>query len=163
MKLRSHRNPVARETIKAITGSENHHIGEIEDLREHIVEGKCEGGESTNSRIYPLRINEAIDSIVETDHSLFLTSMIMRESFWQTLSPEVQAVIKDAALKAGKRERQTTIEDSAEAKENLIKEGKTIYTLSREEKQELIDKTKVVYDKFEKTFTPGLLDDIKNG
>jgi TRAP-type C4-dicarboxylate transport system substrate-binding protein len=89
--------------------------------------------------------------------------MIMRERFWQTLSPEVQAVIKDAALKAGKRERQTTIEDSAEAKENLIKEGKTIYTLSREEKQELIDKTKVVYDKFEKTFTPGLLDDIKNG
>ena len=87
----------------------------------------------------------------------------MRERFWQTLSPEVQAVIKDAALKAGKRERQTTIEDSAEAKENLIKEGKTIYTLSREEKQELIDKTKVVYDKFEKTFTPGLLDDIKNG
>jgi TRAP-type C4-dicarboxylate transport system substrate-binding protein len=45
----------------------------------------------------------------------------------------------------------------------LIKEGKTIHTLTPEEKQEFIDKTKVVYDEFEKTFTPGLIEDIKNG
>ena len=57
----------------------------------------------------------------------------------------------------------TTIEDGEEAKEMLIKEGKTIHTLTIEEKQEFIDKTKVVYDEFEKTFTPGLIEDIKNG
>ena len=87
----------------------------------------------------------------------------MRENFWKTLSPEVQKVIKDAAIKAGRRERQTTIEDGEEAKEMLIKEGKTIHTLTTEEKQEFIEKTKVVYDEFEKTFTPGLINDIKNG
>jgi TRAP-type C4-dicarboxylate transport system substrate-binding protein len=87
----------------------------------------------------------------------------MRENFWKTLSPEVQKVIKDAAIKAGRRERQTTIEDGEEAKEMLIKEGKTIHTLTPEEKQDFIDKTKVVYEEFEKTFTPGLINDIKNG
>lgn len=164
MKLRANRNPVAKATLKALKGSDKDiHVCEIEELTDHVATGKCDGGESNYSRVYPLKQNEVIESVVDTEHSLFLTSMIMRENFWKTLSPEVQKVIKDAAIKAGRRERQTTIEDSEEAKEMLLKEGKTIHTLTPEEKQEFIDKTKVVYDQFEKTFTPGLIDDIKNG
>lgn len=159
MKLRANRNPVARETLKAL-GAETH-ICEIEDLKPHVEQGLCEGGETVYSRIYPLEQNKITESVVDTKHSLFLTAMIMRNDFWEKLSPEVKAVLKDAAIKAGRKERETTIKDGEEAKAKLIQEGKQIYELTQEETADFKEKTKVVYEKFKNTFTPGLIDKIK--
>jgi TRAP-type C4-dicarboxylate transport system substrate-binding protein len=161
MKLRTNRNPVAQETFKVLGGVEIF-VCETEDTRAHIIEGDCEGGETVYSRIYPLGQNEVSKSVVDSKHSLFLTTMIMREDFWKTLSPEVRAVIKDAAIKAGRREREVTIQDGEDAKQQLIADGVNIVELSKEETAEWKEKTQTVYDKFEPTFTPGLVDRIKN-
>ena len=161
MKLRTNRNPVAQETFKVLGGVDVF-VCETEDTRAHIIEGDCEGGETVYSRIYPLGQNEVSKSVVDSKHSLFLTTMIMREDFWKTLSPEVRAVIKDAAIKAGRREREVTIQDGEDAKQQLIADGVNIVELSKEETAEWKEKTQTVYDKFEPTFTPGLVDRIKN-
>lgn len=160
MKIRTNRNPVAQETFKAI-GVTDPYICEIEDLAEHIEAGDCEGGEGIYSRIYPLGQNRVTKSVLNTEHSLFLTTMIMRDDFWKVLSPEVQAVIKDAAIKAGRQERLTTIEDGLNAKAQLEADGIEVFELSEEERAEFKQKTQVVYDKFESTFSPGLIDRIK--
>ena len=162
MKLRTNKNTVAQETFKALGVKEPLNICEIEDLKEHIEDGTCEGGEGVYSRVYPLKQNEVTESVIDTQHSLFLTTMIMRDDFWKTLSPEVQAVLKDAAIKAGRKERETTIQDGEEAKAKLLAEGVNIHQLTPEEKKEFQEKTKVVYEKFEPTCTPGLIDKIKN-
>jgi TRAP-type C4-dicarboxylate transport system substrate-binding protein len=161
MKLRTNRNPIAQETFKVLGGVDVF-VCETEDTRAHIIEGDCEGGETVYSRIYPLGQNEVSKSVVDSKHSLFLTTMIMREDFWKTLSPEVRAVIKDAAIKAGRREREVTIQDGEDAKQQLIADGVNIVELSKEETAEWKEKTQTVYDKFEPTFTPGLVDRIKN-
>jgi TRAP-type C4-dicarboxylate transport system substrate-binding protein len=70
-------------------------------------------------------------------------------------------VLKDAAIKAGRKERETTIQDGEEAKEKLRAEGIEIHSLTPEEKAEFIEKTKVVYEQFKDTFTPGLIDKMK--
>jgi TRAP-type C4-dicarboxylate transport system substrate-binding protein len=88
--------------------------------------------------------------------------MIIGDAFWKQLSPEVQAVIKDAAIKAGRKERQATIDDGEAAKARLIAEGVNIHKITPEEKSEWKQKTQVVYEKFTPTFTPGLIDQIKN-
>jgi TRAP-type C4-dicarboxylate transport system substrate-binding protein len=160
MKIRTNRNPVAQETFRAI-GIEDIHICEIEDLKEHIEAGNCEGGEGIYSRIYPLEQDKVTKSVLNTEHSLFLTTMIMRDDFWQSLSPEVKAVIKDAAIKAGRRERETTIADGQEAKQRLIADGIEVHELTPEERKEFETKTQTVYEKFEPTFSPGLIDKIK--
>ncbi len=160
MKIRTNRNPVAQDTFKAI-GVQDPFVCEIEDLGKHIEAGDCEGGEGIYSRIYPLGQDKVTKSVINTEHSLFLTTMIMRDDFWQTLSPEVQAVIKDAAIKAGRRERLTTIEDGLEARARLIADGIDVHELSDEERAEFKSKTQVVYDKHGPTFTPGLIDKIK--
>lgn len=158
-KIRTNRNPVAQETFKVL-GIEPF-ICETEDQREHILKGDCEGGETVYSRIYPLAQNDVAKSVLDTKHSLFLTTMIMRDDFWKTLSPEVKAVIKDAAIKAGRREREVTIQDGEAAKQQLIADGIDVHELSAEEEQQWKEKTKAVYEKFEPTFTPGLIDRIK--
>ena len=159
MKIRTNRNPVAQETMRVLGA--DIFVCETEDTRAHIIEGDCEGGETVYSRIYPLGQNEVSKSVLDTKHSLFLTTMIMRDDFWATLSPEVQAVIKDAAIKAGRREREVTIQDGEAARQQLIADGINIVDLTDAEKTDWKEKTKSVYEKFEPTFTPGLIDRIK--
>jgi TRAP-type C4-dicarboxylate transport system substrate-binding protein len=129
MKIRTNRNPVAQDTFRAI-GIEDPFVCEIEDLGKHIEAGDCDGGEGIYSRIYPLGQDRVTKSVINTEHSLFLTTMIMRDDFWQTLSPEVRAVIKDAAIRAGRQERLTTIEDGLEARAKLIADGIDVHELS---------------------------------
>ena len=160
MKIRTSRSPVAQETFKAL-GVDDPFVCEIEDLKSHIEAGECEGGESVYSRIYPLKQNEVTKSVIDSKHCLFLTTMIISDAFWKQLSPEVRLIIKTAAIEAGRKERQATIDDSEAAKDKLIAEGVNIHDLTPEEKAEWQSKTKVVYDKFEPTFTPGLIDKIK--
>ena len=160
MKLRTNRNPVAQETMRVLGA--DIFVCETEDTRAHIIEGDCEGGETVYSRIYPLGQNEVSKTVVDSKHSLFLTTMIMRDDFWATLSPEVRAVIKDAAIKAGRREREVTIQDGEDAKQQLIADGIDVVDLTPAETAEWKEKAQVVYDKFEPTFTPGLIDKIKN-
>jgi len=152
---------VAQETFRAL-GVEEPYVCEIEDLAEHIKAGDCDAGEGVYSRVYPLGQNEVTQSVIDSKHSLFLTTMIMRNDFWQQLSPEVRAVIKDAAIRAGRKEREATITDGEEAKAKLLSEGVNIHELTPEEKLEWETKTQAVYKKFEPTFTPGLIDRIKN-
>lgn len=160
MKIRTNRNPVAQETFKVL-GIEDPYICEIEDLTEHIKAGDCDAGEGVYSRVYPLKQNEIMASVIDSKHSLFLTTMIMRDDFWQNLSPEVRAVIKDAAIKAGRKERETTITDGEDARQRLLTEGINIHDLTPEEKAHWKTKTKTVYEKFEPTFTPGLIEKIR--
>jgi TRAP-type C4-dicarboxylate transport system substrate-binding protein len=159
MKIRTNRNPVAQETIRVLGA--DIFVCETEDTRAHIIEGDCEGGETVYSRIYPLGQNEVSKSVIDSKHSLFLTTMIMRDDFWATLSPEVKAVIKDAAIKAGRKEREVTIKDGDLARQQLINDGIDIVELTEEETKDWKEKAQVVYDKFEPTFTPGLIDRIK--
>lgn len=159
MKIRTNRNPVAQETMKVLGA--DIFVCETEDTRAHIIEGDCEGGETVYSRIYPLGQNEVSKTVVDSKHSLFLTTMIMRDDFWATLSPEVRAVIKDAAIRAGRREREVTIQEGEDAKQQLIADGIDIVDLTPAETAEWKEKAQVVYDKFEPTFTPGLIDKIK--
>ena len=159
MKIRTNRNPVAQETMRVLGA--DIFVCETEDTRAHIIEGDCEGGETVYSRIYPLGQNEVSKTVLDTKHSLFLTTMIMRDDFWSTLSPEVKAVIKDAAIKAGRREREVTIEDGETARQQLLKDGIDVVDLTPAETAEWKEKAQVVYDKFEPTFTPGLIDKIK--
>jgi len=159
MKVRTNRNPVAKATFKAL-GAEGH-VSEIEEVKGLMEDGTVQGGETVYSRIYPLEQNQVLESVLDTQHSLFLTSMIMRNDFYEKLTPEVKSVLKEAAIKAGRKERETTIQDGEEAKEKLRAEGIEIHSLTPEEKAEFIEKTKVVYEEFKDTFTPGLIDKIK--
>ena len=159
MKIRTNRNPVAQETMRVLGA--DIFVCETEDTRAHIIEGDCEGGETVYSRIYPLGQNEVSKSVIDSKHSLFLTTMIMRDDFWKTLSPEVQAVIKDAAVRAGRKEREVTIQDGEDAKQQLMADGIDVVDLTEAETAEWKEKAQIVYDKFEPTFTPGLIERIK--
>jgi C4-dicarboxylate-binding protein DctP len=159
-KLRSNRNPVGQAVIRTMSGVEPF-ICETEEAREHVANGNCNGNDTVYSRIYPLSQNDVIQSVVDSKHSLFLTTMIIGDRFWDSLSAEVKAVIKTAAIQAGRNERQTTIVDGEQARDRLISEGKTVYEPTAQETSDMKSKMAVVYDQFADFFTPGLINQIK--
>jgi len=159
-KLRSNRNPVGRAVIRTMSGVEPF-VCETEEAREHIARGDCNGNDTVYSRIYPLGQNDVVKSIVDSKHSLFLTTMIISDSFWEALSDEVKSVIKTAAIQAGRNERQTTIEDGLNARARLLEEGKTVYEPTTEETDAMKVKMQTVYDEFESSFAANLIERIK--
>ena len=159
-KLRSNRNPVGRAVIRTMSGVEPF-VCETEEAREHIARGDCNGNDTVYSRIYPLGQNDVVESIVDSKHSLFLTTMIISDSFWEALSDEVKSVIKTAAIQAGRNERETTIEDGLNARARLLEEGKTVYEPTAEETDAMKAKMQTVYDEFESSFAANLIERIK--
>jgi TRAP-type C4-dicarboxylate transport system substrate-binding protein len=155
---RSNRNEVAQATLKALGITP--YVCEVEDLVDEVKAGKCDGGETAYPRMYPLGQNEVTTTVVDTEHSLFLTSMIIRDSFWHSLSPELQQIVKQAAIEAGRDERQAAIDDADRAQIDLAKEGKKIYKLSAEERAEAKRKTSIVYDQFREVLDQTLVDKI---
>jgi len=158
--VRSNRNPVAQATISALGMKPV--VAEVEDLRQVVVDGQAEGGETNYPRVYPLRQNEVTKTVIDTGHSLFLTSMIIGDRFWDSLSPAVQDVIKQAAVLAGREERAETIRDGARAEQRLIaEEGANIVKWTQEQREAAKIALSGVYDQFGDTFTPGLVDSVR--
>jgi TRAP-type C4-dicarboxylate transport system substrate-binding protein len=158
--VRSNRNPVAQATISALGMKPV--VAEVEDLRQVVVDGQAEGGETNYPRVYPLRQNEVTKTVIDTGHSLFLTSMIIGDRFWDGLSPAVQDVIKKAAVLAGREERAETIRDGDRAEQRLIaEEGANIVKWTQEQREAAKIALSSVYDQFSDTFTPGLVDSVR--
>jgi TRAP-type C4-dicarboxylate transport system substrate-binding protein len=157
--IRSNKNPMAMETFRAI-GAEPIAM-ELEEINSGTQSGVIVGGETAYPRIYPLEQNQYHSSVVDSEHSLFLTSIIITDQFWNSLDPELQNIIKTAAIKAGRAERVESIKDGEEAKVKLESEGKPVVRLSEQDQKEFRRKTQVVYKKFENFFSPGLVDKIR--
>lgn len=159
--VRSNRNPVAQATISALGMKPV--VAEVEDLRQVVVDGQAQGGETNYPRVYPLRQNEVTKTVIDTGHSLFLTSMIIGDRFWDSLSPAVQDVIKRAAVLAGREERAETIRDGARAEQRLIaEEGANIVKWTQQQREAAKSALSSVYDQFSDTFTPGLVDKVRS-
>jgi TRAP-type C4-dicarboxylate transport system substrate-binding protein len=157
--VRSNRNPVAQATIKALGMVPV--VAEVEDMRQVIVDGQAQGGETNYPRVYPLRQNEVTESVIDTGHSLFITSMIVGDKFWNSLSAEVQAVIKKSAVLAGREEREETNRDGAIAEQRLAEQGANIVKWTQEQRQAAKIKLAHVYEEFHDMFTPGLIKEIE--
>lgn len=157
--IRTGMNPMARDTFAALGATPV--SMELEEMNMAVRDGYVVGGESAWPRIYPCDQNTFSKAVMDTGHSLFLTSIIVSENFWNTLSPELQQIISEAAVAAGRTERQRSIEDGADAMTKCEQEGISVIRLSDEEKAEFRNKTAPLYDKYKDFFTPGLVDSIK--
>ena len=159
MKIRTSFSPVAIETFKTL-GADVVPM-ELEELSDNLGEGNVTVGESTYPRVYALGHNKVSKVINHTEHSLFLTSILVGTDFWNTLSPELQSVVSEAAKIAAKYERAISISDVASTQERCEEDGINVIRMSTEEQARFATATKVVYDKFADYFTPGLVERIQ--
>lgn len=157
--VRSNRNPVAQAIWNSLGAKP--YVCEIEDVVEKFEQDAIDAADTVYSRVYPLGQDKYTQTVVDSKHTLFLTTMLVSEKFWDTISDDVKSVIKNAAIEAGRSERRETIEDGQQAREQLIQDGANIIDLSAADSQLFREKTEKVYEQFADFFEPGLLDSIK--
>ena len=157
--MRSNRNPVAQAMWRSVDMTP--FVCEIEDTKEKFEQGLIDSADTVYSRVYPLGLNEHTKTVIDSRHTLFLTTMLISDVFWNNLSDEVRKILKTAAIEAGRKERAETIRDGQEAKQQLMQEGVKIVELSDEEDRMFRTRTEQVYEEFKDFFSPGLIEQIK--
>lgn len=159
MRVRTSHSPVAIDTFTAV-GADVVPM-ELEELTNGLEQADVTIGESTYPRVYALGQNRVSKVINHTEHSLFLTSILVGSKFWESLSPELQQVISDAAIVAAKHERELSIEDVKLVQDRATEDGINVVKMSADEQQRFAEATAGVYEKYENYFSPGLVNQIK--
>lgn len=160
IKVRTSHSPVAIETFRTL-GADVVPM-ELEELSENLGSANVAIGESTYPRVYALGHNKVSKVINHTEHSLFLTSILIGTDFWNTLSADLQAVVAESAKVAARYERVISIDDVAKTQARAEADGIEVIKMSKEEQARFAAETKVVYDKFENYFTAGLVKSIQS-
>lgn len=147
---------VLGDTIQTALGAEVVNQSSYLSTRENLPNNDIPVVEATY-----LRFNDNVKYILKTNHSLFVTNIVISKNFWNTLSAEQQDAIKLAAKNAAKQERTWSIEDAEEFEKSSNKTGKTIKNITEEENELFRKNAQRMYVKYHWMFKDNLIPRIK--
>lgn len=156
LNLRTSRSPVAVETFKVMGANPISHV-ELEEMNQAADDGVIDSGESTYVRIFPLGQDKAFDIVNDTKHSLFLTSIIANEEFFNSFDAETKAILQTAALNTARAERKESVADIPNIVAECAEKNIPVIEMSAVETDKFKAMTKSVYEKFDSYFTEGLV------
>jgi TRAP-type C4-dicarboxylate transport system substrate-binding protein len=157
--VRSRMSHVSQETLKAF--GMNPVPTEIDEVSDAIMTGSVVGAEHVAQRLLPDGCDTWIKTIIDTQHSLFLTSIVVNQDWWNSLDSAVQEIFNEAALEAARNERALSLEDGAASLKTLENNGVKVIQPSAEEMQDLRQRAESVYNKYQDYFEPGLVSSIR--
>jgi tripartite ATP-independent transporter DctP family solute receptor len=159
LKVRIAKSPVAEDSFLAV-GAVPVPM-ELEEINSAIGADLIDGGESTYPRFYSMKQNEVSSYINDTQHSLFLTSILVAKNFWNKLDPAIQKLMSEAAVIAANIERKESVDDVKVIQDKCKQDGISVVTLNADEQAKFKTATEGVYTKYENFFTAGLIQKIK--
>ncbi len=146
MKVRTSFSPVAVDTFAAVGA--NVVPMELEELTDGLEKADVTVGESTYPRVYALGQNEVSKFVNHTEHSLFLTSILIGQELYNSLPASLQEVVSKAAVAAARYERELSIADVAATQARCEEDGIAVVRMSEEEKAKFKAATAGVYAKY---------------
>ena len=88
--------------------------------------------------------------VFKTNHSMFLTTILISNKFWDSLSSGHQEAFRKAALDASRQERRWSLEDAVKFEEEAKANGVTIIEMSAEDTTALKHKSQLSWVKSQK-------------
>lgn len=156
-------NPIGIDTIEAIGGQADPHA--IEDYW-NSVHNEGDNHDAVDTTVPRLLATVGKTNkryITDTKHSLFLTSIIVSESWWSSLSDDLKNKLAESATNAARLERRWSIEDSEKiAGQDPAETGVHYKELNQEEMNKFQELTEPLYNKYNSMFMPGLVNQIRN-
>ena len=103
--------------------------------------------------------------VADTGHSMYLTTIIANEAFWNDLSIEDQMAFREAAKICARTERKRAVADAEEIKTDTAKQSQLgidkVINFDDAERSKLEQALEQVANKWEKYFSAGLVDSIR--
>lgn len=123
--------------------------------------GVIEAAEGPVSAAYSARFHEVAPYVIRTDHILTATHILVNEAFYQSLSPELQEVVNQAAVEATAWARQQAEAETDEIIASMEAEGATVSEIDlepvRERAVEAVERLEG-----EGLWTPGLWQSVQD-
>jgi len=154
--VRTSRSPIAVDVFKLLGAKPKEHIP-LETMNEYADRGEIEAGESTYVRVFPLNQYKSFKYVNDTEHSLFLTSIIMNKDFFKSHDRDMRGIFAQAAYNAAKKERKLSVEDIPNILKQCEENNVEVIHMREEEKEKFKQVTSHVYRMYKDYFTPGLV------
>jgi TRAP-type C4-dicarboxylate transport system substrate-binding protein len=114
---------------------------------------------------YHVEASKTQTHVLDTQHSMYLTTILMNDDMWANLSVNDQVSFREAAKICARAERAKSVADADEIKTDASKQAdrgiQSMNELSEAEVKKLKDKLVPVTDKFSKYFGNDLVDRIR--
>ncbi|MFS8172527.1 TRAP transporter substrate-binding protein [Vreelandella titanicae] len=123
-----------------------------------LEQGVVDGQENPLMNIYSSKLHEVQDYISLTGHKYESTPLLMSKMVWDTLSPEYQEVIQQAAVEAGEFNRQASLEADDTLRSKMEEAGVAFNEVNPEP---FIEATSSVYDQWAEEY-PELVEMVVN-
>jgi TRAP-type C4-dicarboxylate transport system substrate-binding protein len=93
---------------------------------------------------------------------MFMTTIVVSNKFWDSLTESQQQAFRQAALAASRKEREWSVQDGEAFERNALANGVTITDISEEDTEALKHKSQMTYVKTKYFFTPDLVKRIRS-
>lgn len=122
-----------------------------------LQQGTVEAEGNTYSLLNDAKHTEVLKYATNSQHNYSMHLLLMNKAKWDSLTPEQQSIIREAAKEALDWQRKITVELEAKARQAFIDKGIQIKEFSDAEKKELYDLTQKVRDEYAKKLPAELL------
>jgi TRAP-type C4-dicarboxylate transport system substrate-binding protein len=155
-------NPIGQDVVDLWEGTAN--TFSIRDFVQHVnAEGSTSDALVTTIPRFVSQFQASNKKyILNTKHSLFLTSVIVSNQFWDSLDKDIQDKIIASCLYASRLERKWSVEEADEFANASVHGpmGVTYTEMTAEETAKFKELVQPIYAKYKDFFYPGLVDGI---
>lgn len=99
--------------------------------------------------------------ILKTNHSMFMTTIVVSNKLWNSLTDAQQEAFRHAALVTSRKEREWSVQDAEQFERDAQANGVTITSISEDDTAALKRKSQITYVKSKYFFTPDLISKIR--
>jgi len=117
-----------------------------------LQQNTVDGQENPPSLIYASKFQEVQKYLSLTEHVNNFLAFIMNKSFYDSLTPDQQQIVSDAAAEFVKQQRQMELDDTQSFVDKLKGEGMQVNTLTDEQKAAFKEALAPMYEKYKTQF-----------
>ncbi|PZE20601.1 TRAP transporter substrate-binding protein [Paenibacillus xerothermodurans] len=119
-----------------------------------------DGQENPLATIESNKFNEVQQYLSMTNHVYTPFVFLVSKKFWDQLTPDEQKILKEAAVEAGKFQREKNREQNKKSLENLKSKGMEVNEVTPEDRAKMEAAVKPVVDKFSKELGEDLVKEM---
>ena len=159
LKFRSIQAKITQETIKAL-GANPVPLA-VPELYTALETRTIDGQGTPNAVIAALKLYEVQKFLSITQHTYGAFIPLVSKKFWDTLKPEQQQILKDAAVEARSHQRQVARAQSDGAQKTMIESGIKVNEVSDAERARMRERVQPVWKMFSSSVGQDLVDQVE--
>lgn len=127
-----------------------------------LQQGTVDGAENPYNNFDTMKFYEVQKYLSTSQHGRLDYAIFVNKSFWESIPADLLAPVEEALAEATAYAQELAAEENAKSLENVKASGVVeVYEMTQEERDALKEALQPVYEEFEETITPELIEGIQ--